>query len=339
MSGINKIQHGNTKGRNIAEISKILMEKGRKSIDIARHFILEENIKSLEAREALRYYVNNCLSYTPPAFLSLASETIKGKAEKTAFIGAAITMFVGAIDIHDDIIDQSDIKNFGLTVYGKFGNSIALLAGDALLFEGFSMLNEAIRHLHIKDAARIVNIIKTTFLEMGDAHALEVRQKGNLDIDPETYFHIIEKKAASIEAYTTIGGIFRNGNSKEIQALTCYGRNWGILSTIRNDFIDIFERDELKNRMVNEVLPLPVLYTFKDKAAKKKILNILMKTRLSERDLNTIVDMCFESKHVKNLKAQMEDLIVKTINKMSVLRESEAKNVLIQFISGMTEDL
>ena len=95
-----------------------------------------------------------------PALISLSCEAAGGKIEKSLGIGAALTLFVEAANIHDDIIDQTEIKHKRKTTYGKFGNDVTLLAGDVLLVQAALSLAKECEPLNReqKDAGRRVNL-------------------------------------------------------------------------------------------------------------------------------------------------------------------------------------
>jgi len=327
------------KRKSIKEVLKILKHKGNKSLEIARETILKEKIQSKEAREALQYYVENFLEPTPSALLALSCETVGYGTEETFLMGAALTLLVGAVDIHDDIIDQSARKNGRPTVLGKFGKEIALLTANAFLFEGFVLFDKATICLDPKKANYLIETLKTAFFEMGDGHALESGLRGKLEINPKEYLRIVEMKAASWEAVTKIGAIIGNGKKEEIEALTQYGRIWGVLSTIRNDFIDLFEINELQNRMLNEILPLPILCAFEDSQIKKEIVTILSKQKITRMDLEAVLNLVCEARQVKDLKKTLQSLISETRSRLVALKKSRAKAILELFVSAMLEDL
>ena len=324
---------------SIEKILNILKHKGRTSYKLAKEAILSDNIQSKEVYEAFYYYAENFLEFTPSALMVLACEAVGGESEKTALVGAAITLFVGAMDIHDDIIDQSKIKDGRQTLFGKFGKEIALLVGDALLIKGFTLFQKASYIIQREEMIRTMNILQKAFFEVGDAHALEIYLKGNVNVSPEDYLRLVSMKSAGVEAYTKIGALLGRGSQKEIELLGKYGRRWAMLSKIRNDFADLFEPEELKNRMQNEILPLPLLYVFKDSAIKKEIIRILSNKHLSQNDIETITDIVFESEHVNTLKEYMKNLVDEAICYISYLRDSDAKKVLIEFIQLMLESI
>ena len=90
------------------QLLKLLEERGRTALEMARKTVLEEKIESKEVREALTYFINEYWhDVTRPAILSLACEAVGGDPNITTPIAVPLILISGAIDIHDDIIDQS----------------------------------------------------------------------------------------------------------------------------------------------------------------------------------------------------------------------------------------
>ena len=256
----------------MGKVLEIFRERSTKPLDLARKEILEMNIESQKAREALKYYTKNWDDITHPGILSIACEAVGGNPVDAIPIQVVMLLLAAAIDIHDDIIDQSKIKNGKPTIFGKFGKDMALLVGDALLMKSFTLLYKCEEKFPQKTVSALFDTIENTLFEMGNAHLLEINFKGRLDVIPDEYLKVIEKKAANVEAQTRIGAIIGRSTKNEIEALGKYGRILGILITLREEFIDVFEPEELHNRMKNECLPLPILYAFQNPRVKKKIL-------------------------------------------------------------------
>ena len=97
--------------------------------------------------EALRYFFESWFDVLYTTLISLSCEAVGGNRNETVKLGAAIIILAGGADIHDDIIDKSTSKGSTPTVFGKFGQDIAILAGDALLFKGIYLLHEACESL------------------------------------------------------------------------------------------------------------------------------------------------------------------------------------------------
>jgi len=271
--------------------------------------------------------------------LSLTCESVGGKTENTTSIGVALILLTGAADMHDDIIDQSKTKGSKPTVFGKFGRDIALLAGDALLLKGCTRLQKACEELPKKQGEAITNLVKEAFFEIGMAEAKEASFKGNWDLDPEEYLDIIRKKAAIADVTARIGVIIGGGSSDEIKALGKYGRTLGILATIRDDYIDVFEPDELKNRAKNECLPLPVLYAFRDQKVKKEITNLLGKQELTEEDSFNIVEIMMKGEGTKVLKRKMRLLLEEGCESVRLIESQTITDTLRTMIRALMEGL
>src|SRR4030065_2212746 len=90
----------------------LLRERGKESLKIAKRFVQKEKIGYKPLQEALNYFIEEVFKdITQPGLLSLYCEAVGGKPDETTKVGAAMVLLVGAADLHDDIIDGSEIKN------------------------------------------------------------------------------------------------------------------------------------------------------------------------------------------------------------------------------------
>jgi geranylgeranyl pyrophosphate synthase len=321
------------------KIRNILIKRSNKALVLAQRQILAHKVQSNEARSALEYYVVNWKEAIHPGLMNFVSEAVGSNSEKVLDLQVSMLMFATAIDIHDDIIDNSIEKYGELTVFGKFGRDIAILLGNAFMVEGFTLLYNAVERLPTKVRKEVFNAIRSALFEIGNAHALELRLKGRWDADPEEYFAILEKKGAIIEAEARISSIVGGGTKREIEALSRYGRILGLLGTLREEFVDIFEIQELVNRIKNECLPIPVMYAIQDKKARERIQDIFSKKEIKEKDLTEVIGIVFHTKMVRELKETMSKAIKEAINKISILRKTDAKLFLGDLVKSMLEDL
>lgn len=326
--------------KSMEKVKKLLEERGRKAYEVAKEEILNEEIGYEPVRDALEYFIEELWhNFQHPALLSLTCESVGGKPEDTTFIGAALVLLTGAADTHDDIIDQSETKGSKPTVFGKFGRDLALLVGDALLLKGFTLLQKAREGLPKKQGETITNLVRDAFFEIGVAEAKEANFRGNWDLTPEEYLDIIRMKAAIADVTARIGAIVGGGSSDEIKALGKYGRTLGILATIRDDYIDVFEPDELKNRAKNECLPLPILYAFRDQKVKNEIINLLGKQELTEEDAFNIVEIMMKAEGNKVLKRKMQLFLEEGCELLEAIKNPKISNILTMMLYAMVEDL
>jgi geranylgeranyl pyrophosphate synthase len=292
------------------QIQNIFKKRGAKALQVAKKEIMSEKIESPEVREALTYFMKKYWrDTTRPALLSLICEAVGGKAEVTTPIAVSAILMSGAADIHDDIIDESKTKEVGPTVFGKFGKEIALLAGDALLFKGLTVLFQAAeRNISVEKLSVILDVTKRTFFELGDAEALELRLRRKIDITPEEYLHVLEKKAAIVEGYAQIGVILGGGSEKELENLGKYGKVLGMLIMLRDDLIDMIDIEEARHRIEGESLPLPIIYALQDPKTKSVIAPHLLKRIVTKKDVELIVQSASEASGTRRCQELMERL-------------------------------
>ena len=302
------------------QVSAILRQRGQSALETSKRAILKERINHQPLQEALYYFIDEVWpKILHPGLLSIYCEAVGGDPKETMQVGAAMVLLVGAADLHDDIIDQSKVKNFKPTVFGKFGKDIAILAGDALLIEGMYLLHSALEGFPKNKRTEILELVKQAFFDLSSAEADEAVFRGSIDLPGEQYLEIIKKKVAVAEATAKIGAILGDGTVEQVETLADYGRTLGLLLTIRDEFIDVFESDELVNRARNEILPLPVLYAFQDPTKKDVILQLLKGRKLTSEKTDKIVDIVTDANETQELKREMKRLVQRGLRNASSL--------------------
>jgi geranylgeranyl pyrophosphate synthase len=323
----------------IKQLQKLFKERGTKALEMARKEMLQEKIECKEAREAVKYFMTEYWNdLVRPTLLSLVCEAVGGDPEQTTPIAVPLILISGAIDIHDDIIDQSKTKHGRPTVYGKFGSDIALIVGDMLLIKGLTLLNKAFTNgISPEKMAAICNIIQAMFIELGDAEALELGFRRCMDVTPKEYLHMIQKKAADVEAHTKISAIIGNGSKKEIEAIGRYGRLLGMVKLLRDDSIDLIDPKELVHRIERECLPYPLLYALQNSKISPKIKSILAK-KLTRVDTEAIVNLTYVGGGFELSEKSIRGLATKCLNSLSILNyKKELKLFVISLLQPLIE--
>lgn len=328
-------------GKIMEKVLAILAQRSAKALKQARKELLtiRLRIQSPRARKALEYYAKNWNDTTHPGILSLACEAVGGNTDIAVPVQVAMLLLSAATDLHDDIIDKSKLKNGKPTVFGKFREEIALLIGDALLLRGFILLQDNVKRFPPEIVREIFSTIENEFFEFGNAHLSEIDFKEMLKFSPEEYFHILEKKGSTIEMHARIGAIIGGGSKSQIEAIGRYGRRLGILIAIREEFIDIFEPEELQNRIEGKYLPLPILYALNNPTVKEIILSNSSSKNYQELS-EKLVEIIFADREVKKLIETMRDIsddALASIDQAKLRKSSKYQLKLL--IQGALEDL
>jgi geranylgeranyl pyrophosphate synthase len=325
-----------TKSKSIVEE---LGKRSQECQEYVKKSLLSERIEHRELRQALEHYFSYWNDFTHPGIFSIACEAVGGDPASQIEAQAAMAMLAAAFDIHDDIVDGSKNKHGYPTVFGKYGKDIALLLGNAFMIDGFTLMGKAASRMPHEISSEIFSILKTSLFEVGNAHALELSLRRRLDASPAEYMEILEKKAASVEADMHVGALFGGGNSKDAGALARFGRILGTLATLREEFIDIFEAEEMNQRIKAETLPLPVLYAFQDTESRKKIEEMVDRNPLTSKDIQELLDIVLSSESVLKLRKHMSDLVTEA-SKQATNVQNERIRILLRRLAATTlEDL
>ena len=318
----------------------IIEKRGRGALEQAKHEILDSPYDGGVVSSALKYFAQVTLKDILPVFpalISLSCEAVGQKTEKTTSIGAALSLITGVADIHDDIIDKSAIKYSKQTVFGKFGSDIALLAGDALLMQGIMLLHRECESLPREQSRAILNLTHRALFEICNAEAKEIGLMKKLDTKPEEYFEVIRLKAVVPEVHCKIGGILGNTDEKTVQSLGNYGRTFGIVATVRDEFIDLLEYPELKNRLKNECLPLPIMYALRNSEIRGKIKPILESSIITKNNVNEIIKIVMSSEEIQELKNSLKILTKEAHRKLAQIVKFKENNNLLMLLKAASQ--
>jgi len=316
-----------------------LQKRSRECQEFVRKSFLAERIEHPALQEALKHYFSYWNDFTHPGLFSIAFEVAGGKSQRALEPQAAIAMIAAGFDIHDDIIDKSAEKHSYQTVFGKYGQDLALLLGNAFMINGLTLLELSILDLPAEVSTTIVETIKKCLFEVGNAHALELGLKGSTTVSAQKYLKILEMKAASVEADMHIAALVASGKSEESELLRNYGRILGTLATLREEFVDIYDVAELKRRVRRETLPVPLMLAMQQIGLRRKITERLEKTRLDRNDLETLMDLVFECEPVGELKKRMGRLCLEAQSLADRIEKRKGISPLKRLARSMLEDL
>jgi geranylgeranyl pyrophosphate synthase len=316
-----------------------LKKRSKKGLEYAKQTLRAEKINHPKLREALEHYIANWNDFTHPGLVSIACEAVGGNPDSIVLTQAAIAMMAAAFDVHDDIIDKSKAKNKILTVYGKFGTEVALLLGNAFLIEGFKLFVDSAVILPKEKENMALTTFKRLLFEVGNAHALEVGLRERENVAPNDFMKISEMKAAGIEADMYVGAMFGGGEDVEVEVLAKFGRILGTLVMVRQEFIDVFDIEELRQRIYVQDLPPPLLFAMRNQKTKRKIMNIISKPKITTSDVSELVDATLEATPVLKLRNEMRLLVEKGLSFANNFPKPKPRRKLQTLLSVMLEDL
>lgn len=324
----------------VEDMERIVIQEGGKALEIAEDEMLSKFSSDDDISLALRYFAEVTLRNALPVFpalVSISCESVDSKTDKASSIGGAITLIAGAADLHDDVIDQSPIKNGKRTVFGKFGKDVTLLAGDALLAWGLARLQKECESIPSKQGYQILDFLTNAILEMSRAEAQEARLKAKKRLSMKTYLDLIELKAIVPEVNMKIGAVLGNAKINILETLGHFGKTFGIVSTVAEEFMDVIEHTELQNRLKNDYPPLPFQCALQDPALRSRVLSIKNRA-LTKKNSEELTELILNCPKANKLKKDMRTLVRNEIDLISsVITKPEPRNKLEILLTSSQE--
>lgn len=227
-----------------------------------------------------------------PALLILANYAIGGRGDSESVIRLATVMEMlhTATLVHDDIIDNADLRRNRASVNARFGNQTAVLMGDWLYMSAFeTSLKE--RSLSILD------ILTRLTRKMTEGELIQLTLIGNVEITRDEYFDILRRKTAFLfSGCCEIGAILGGASPTEQAALRDFGMNLGIAFQLADDLLDFTSDESVMGKAAGAdllegkiTLPL-ILLAESDRSIKPFLETIMRKGEYGNGDRETLSD-------------------------------------------------
>lgn len=168
-----------------------------------------------------------------PRITLLASAACGANPAAHLHLAAYMELIHVATLIHDDVVDNAQLRRGVNATAVDYGNRVSVLAGDYLFAWIFKNVTANYAH-------PIPHILSATLADICDGEVLQLQALGNLDLPQATYVEIARKKTASLfAASAACGAIVGNGSPAETAALRAFGEAFGIAFQIKDDLLDV----------------------------------------------------------------------------------------------------
>ena len=303
--------------------------------------LVEERIKTqltskVELVEEMTAYHLNTGGKRLRALLTLGSAKLCGylKGGRDINLGACIELIHAATLMHDDVIDNGEIRRGKKTLNFVWGNQSSILVGDYLLSRCFEMMVE-------DGNLEILRLLSSTSAQIAQGEILQLQHKGEIDMLEETYFKIILAKTGKLfAAATKVGAILGNKNNKIKDALEFYGKNLGLTFQIADDSLDYNSELNLFGKKIGNdfyegkiTLPIIVLYQKANDAEKIKIKEFFTKKNRDEKNFKVILELIKKYNIISQCYKKAEHFIDLASNSLSIFDNSDEKRILEKLTS------
>jgi octaprenyl-diphosphate synthase len=167
-----------------------------------------------------------------PALLLLSAKACGGVVPAHHTLAAAVEMIHTATLVHDDVLDEADLRRHAPTVNAEWGPKVAVLLGDTLFTHAF--------HLASTVDGRACRVIGEATNRVCGGELRQVRERGNLHLTAADYFAIIDGKTAALtECCGRLGALYAGASTEVAERLAGFGRNLGLAFQVADDLLDL----------------------------------------------------------------------------------------------------
>jgi len=203
-----------------------------------------------------------------PMLHVLAANAAGYQGEEHVKLAAVIEFIHTSTLLHDDVVDESDLRRGRKTANALWGNAASVLVGDFLYSRSFQLMVEL-------DDMRVMRILADTTNTIAEGEVLQLLNIGNADVDEAAYLAVIERKTAVLfAAATELGGVLGGLPQAQVAALRRYGLELGYAFQIADDLLDYVSDAGTLGKNIGDDLAegkptLPLIYALENAGAEQ----------------------------------------------------------------------
>jgi octaprenyl-diphosphate synthase len=264
-----------------------------------------------------------------PILLLLSAQMCGYRGERDVLFASVFEFIHTATLVHDDVIDQADVRRGRGTMNARWGNGLTVLLGDYLYIKSMNMALEA-------DDIRIIRILAEITLKMIEGELVADRRRADLDMSESEHLDIIRRKTAFLfSGCGRVAGVLASAPAERVEALAAYGMNLGMAFQLVDDLLDFTAEARVLGKPVASdlkegKLTLPLIYLLQEASGAERE---MVQTVLDERDFLTvtreeIVDLLKRHHTLERARDQAKAFARKAGEALEVFDPSPAREAL-----------
>ena len=273
------------------------------------------------------------------ALLTLGSAKLAGydqKGNRDVNLSACVELIHSATLLHDDVIDEGDLRRGIKTSNALWGNQSSILVGDYLLSRCFEIM--------VDDGdLEILKLLSSTSSKIAQGEVKQLEHKGEADLLEETYIDIINLKTAALfSAATKTGACLAKSNEKEKSALESYGKNIGLAFQIADDALDYYSKEIIFGKKIGKdfyegkvTLPLIIIFQRADNSERNFLIETFKKFKRTKEDFEKTLELIKKYKAVEDSLQRAEYFVNVSHDALGIFEDCNEKKIL-QNLTGFS---
>ena len=280
--------------------------------------------------EASRHLVDSGGKRLRPSMLLLAAEAAGGEALALAPAAVSIELVHNFTLIHDDIMDNADVRRGRPAVHKIWGQSGAILAGDTLYSKAFQVLG-----MTAASPERILgamNMLSRTCTAICEGQWLDMEFESKDRVTENEYMEMIEKKTGVLYgASAGMGGLLAGASPEVVRALDEFGRLTGMGFQLQDDVIDLLTPEEVSGKrqggdLIEGKKTLIMIHAF----ANDVVVPVFSKKDASAEEIFRSISILEGSGSIEYARSRAEEMVAQGKRALDVLPPSSATETLLE---------
>jgi octaprenyl-diphosphate synthase len=275
-----------------------------------------------------RYIISNGGKRLRPMLLLLAAKALGGVSDNHLILAAVIEFIHTATLLHDDVVDESELRRGNQTANAVWGNAASVLVGDYLYSSAFEMMVRT-------DNMRVMGILSKTTTAIAEGEVLQLLNCNNPQTTEAKYLEVIARKTAILfSAATQLAAVISNASDEIETALASYGQHLGIAFQLIDDALDYQATAEELGKNLGDDLAegkptLPLIYAIEHGTSEEADI-IIDAIKNGRRDaFNAVYEIITRTKAIEYTTDRADEEAQRAIDALNVLPKSEYKEALI----------
>lgn len=187
--------------------------------------------------EPIRYVLSMGGKRIRPTLMLLGYNLFKDNPEKILMNAVALETYHNYTLLHDDLMDNADLRRGHETVHKKWNANTAILSGDSMLVLAY----ERMAQCDEKHLAKVLKLFTTTALEIGEGQQFDMEFENRNDVKEEEYIEMIRLKTSVLLACALkMGAILADASDEDAENLYKFGEQIGLAFQLQDDYLDVY---------------------------------------------------------------------------------------------------
>ena len=187
--------------------------------------------------EPIRYVLSMGGKRIRPTLMLLGYNLFKDNPEKILMNAVALETYHNYTLLHDDLMDNADLRRGHETVHKKWDANTAILSGDSMLVLAY----ERMAQCDEKHLAKVLKLFTTTALEIGEGQQVDMEFENRNDVKEEEYIEMIRLKTSVLLACALkMGAILADASDEDAENLYKFGEQIGLAFQLQDDYLDVY---------------------------------------------------------------------------------------------------